>query len=397
MTQPHPPSLDAPTADWLVYADALQEARDPRGELIVLNQAVDGGVSVEARDAFVTKNAQALLGGAGARIDAYRLKWRFCFVETAEVVVRSGDDGKQLVEDLLASPASAHVREIALVGVMGGNAPIDLTGAMAVLAAKLPASCRSVAFIDDRAAKTTLLVSRDFDPDANRVTLGSLEPFWSLPGLERIHISVADGQEVELGAINAPNLRSFVFHCLRYAGTYGDASPITGAFAGADWPKLETFEVRLAETWVANIPADENAYVEKYSGDEDWEDRMDEAEEGENEGVNWNELDPVLATLAKSPLKRLALTSFDSSQSLLDTLASRGLPPTLEELDLSDSSVSEADWFVANKALFAPLKRLVLERTSLSDDDAKKLASLGPEIVHSSGGGARYRYLVGCE
>ncbi|MDF2695708.1 MAG: hypothetical protein K0S65_4091 [Labilithrix sp.] len=393
MTQPIPPSLDAPTADWLVYADALQEARDPRGELIVLNEAASGGASVTERDAFVNQNAEALLGGAGARIDAYRLKWRFCFVESAEVVVRTGDDAKQLVADLLASPAAAHVREIALVGVQ----PIDLTGAMELLAAKLPASCRSVAFIDERASKTTRLVSRDFDPDANLVTLGSLEPFWNLPQLERVHASVADGQAIELGTVNAPNLRSFVFHSLRYAGSYGDPSPVTAPLAGAVWPKLESFELRLPETWVANVPDDADAYVPVYSGNDEWEDRMDEAEDGENEGVNWQELDPLLRQLAKSPLKRLALTSFDSADSLLGMLAAAGLPATLEELDLSDSSVASADWFLANKALLAPLKRLVLERTSLSDDDAKKLAGLGPEIVHSSGGGARYRFVVGCE
>ncbi|MDF2696359.1 MAG: hypothetical protein K0S65_4742, partial [Labilithrix sp.] len=55
------------------------------------------------------------------------------------------------------------------------------------------------------------------------------------------------------------------------------------------------------------------------------------------------------------------------------------------------------DWFTKNTNLLAGLKRVVLERTSLSAEDAKKLAAIGPEIVHTSGSGARFRYLVGCE
>lgn len=390
------PSIHAPSSEWLVYADALQEARDPRGELIVLNHAADEGKSIAERDAFVTGNAEALLGEAGSRIDAYRLRWRFCFVDSAEVVVRPNDDGSKLVADLLASPAAAHLRELAVVGVMGEQ-PVELTPAMVAVAQKLPTSCTTLRFIDDRASKTTLLASRDFEPEQNGVLLDTLEPFWKIPTLERLHVSVTDAHQIELGKIEAPSLRSFVFHNLRFADTIGDARGMIGKLASAAWPNLEELEIRLPETWVANVPDDTGAYVECYAGNDDWEDRMDEAEEGENEGVDWSDLRPLLEALKKSRLKRLALTSFDSWQSLLDTIAAAGLPPALEELDLSDSSIGDVEWFLGNEPLLAPLKRLVLERTSITDEDAKRLASLGPAIVHSNGTGARYRYLVGCE
>ena len=73
MTSPTQPPLDAPDDQWLVYADALQEAGDPRGELIALNHDVEKGGATQQRDAFVKQHAEALLGAAGAHLQAYGL------------------------------------------------------------------------------------------------------------------------------------------------------------------------------------------------------------------------------------------------------------------------------------------------------------------------------------
>jgi len=93
----------------------------------------------------------------------------------------------------------------------------------------------------------------------------------------------------------------------------------------------------------------------------------------------------------------LSLTSFGSPDSLLETLQATGLPPTLVELDLSESAIDSPTWFLANKAMFHGIKRLVLRDVSMDADAAKALATLGPEIVHTAGGGAKYRYVVGSE
>jgi hypothetical protein len=51
----------------------------------------------------------------------------------------------------------------------------------------------------------------------------------------------------------------------------------------------------------------------------------------------------------------------------------------------------------AHPALFRALDRLVLERTAIGAAGLASLRKLGPQIVHSEGSGARYRYVVGQE
>ena len=400
-TQAKQPSFDAPASEWLVYADALQEAHDPRGELIVLNHAVEAGkTSAAERDAYVAKNVDALIG-KGVNAESYRFGWKHGLIETAEILVEDPAAADGAIDALFAAPSATHLRSVSLVGVSKNKATVDLTGATAKLAAVLPATCKTVGFIDERAAKATLLSSRDFDPDPNLVRFGDLNPFFTNANVESVTISAADSEQLNLGAISAPKLKSFTLNSLRYGvDPYNDTEvALSNSLASSSWPSLESFELRLTETWMANIVDDADAYVSHYAGEENFEDRMDEAEdEGDNEGVNWSQLRALLESLKKTQLKRLALTSVDSASSLLDLIAEVGLPPTLEVLDLSDGSVDNAAWFVNNKKLFAPLKRLVLERTSMTDDDAKDLTALGIEIRHShSSNGARYRYIVGSE
>jgi len=87
------------------------------------------------------------------------------------------------------------------------------------------------------------------------------------------------------------------------------------------------------------------------------------------------------------------------SRQLLEALRDHGLPQTLEELDLSESSLDSdsVEFFLEHKELFGKLKRLVFEDTLMGPDDVAKLADLGPQIAHSQGSGVRYRYLVGME
>lgn len=70
---------------------------------------------------------------------------------------------------------------------------------------------------------------------------------------------------------------------------------------------------------------------------------QDEADEGDSAGVDWRVLDGLLAKLARAPLVELALTGFESSRSLLEALDRVGFAPTLQTLDLSDSTLGDAD------------------------------------------------------
>jgi uncharacterized protein (TIGR02996 family) len=402
MTTPKQPPLDAPDDQWLVYADALQEAGDPRGELIALNQKVTGGADPKDRDAFVQQHAAELLGPAAEYFGAYQLDWRRCVLEMAAVRVGPQDDAAAMTRALLASPAAEGLWKLSLVGVpSGSHDAIDLSGAVAEVVKAMPESCRYVALVDDKANKSQSLISRDYDPGENLVQFGPLTELVALSGLERLHIVTADPHQLDFEGLDAPGLRSFTLHGLRFAESYDAPSQIATQLASIKWPKLEDFEARLAETWTCSVPDETGAYVAVYAEMDEDESYYDEYDDdGWNEGVNYTEeLAGLMESLKQTPLKRLALTSFDSSGQLLEALRSHGLPETLEELDLSESSLgAEAvQFFLDNKELFGKLKRLVLEDTLIGDDDAKKLADLGPEIEHSEGSGACYRFLVGME
>jgi hypothetical protein len=391
MATPKQPSLDAPSSEWLVYADALQQAGDPRGELIALTAAGKNP------DAYVRDHAEGLLGDAAKHLASYRLLWRLCFVDEAEVVAQATAGAADAVRALLESPVASQLSVLSIAGLPEGEERIDLSEAVAVVASHgLPASCKTLELIDERAEAVSTLVSRDFDPGPNLVQFGALAPIFALPALERLTISVADPMQLELGGVDAPNLRAFTLRDLRLADTYGAQPDVVGALAAARFPKLESFELRLVEQWVANVPDDSDAYVglgADVGGD-------DGPDDGDNEGTNWNDaIGELLRALKTLPLKRLALTSFESAQSLLEALQAAGLPPGLEELDLSDSSFSsdEAAWLVKNGSLVSGLKRLVLKGTVLEAGDVKALTALGPQVEYTPGGGAKYRFVVGME
>ncbi|MCW5805743.1 MAG: hypothetical protein KIT31_25455 [Deltaproteobacteria bacterium] len=392
------PNRDAPASEWNVYADALQEAGDPRGELIALNGAVAKGMSPADRDAYVDRHREALFGPAHAHAGAFRVNaWHHLFPDDVAIRISPSDAADDVVRAFLASPL-AEARTLAIAGVPAGGGRVDLTAAVAALAAQLPPSVRALRFVDERAAATTLLSSRDFDPDPNLVDFGDVSAFWGKAQLEDISFDVADSHQLALGEIEAPHLRHFALRNLRLATTYDNAE-IVDLLGRAKFRDLRSFELRLVEEWGANIVADEDAYVPKYTGHESFEERMDEAEEGEQyDNPNWGPLRPLLETLKACPLERLTLTSFETTDSLFEVLAAVGFAPGLQVLDLSDSGTSNPAWFREHKALFSGVKRLVLERTSLTDEHAAQLADLGPEIQHShSPGGATYRYVVGQE
>ena len=405
------PALDAPTDDWLVYADTLQQAGDPRGELIVLHHEVEKGGRPKKRDGFIAEHAAMLLGPAARHQEVYRLTWKWCLIEAAELRV-DGDsvgEAEAALTALFAAPAAESLHSLTLTGVVDrGEEPIDLSAAVAALATAWPASCKSLRLIDQRAEKCTRLVSRDWEPGENLVRFGELGAVLALPGLESLHITTADPHALRLGApddpddqIKAPDLRHFTLHGLRYAEAYGNEPlDLSTDLAQASWPHLESFDLRIPETWVASYVEDSDAYHTPYSDMDIAPDHHDELDDGDNEGVNWSrELGPLLASLSSLPLKRLALTSFDSADTLVQALVSHGLPATLEELDLSQSSLSsrEVATLLGHRQLLGNLKTLDIRQTRVSKKNAEKLAEIIPEVRHSSGGGAVHRYIVGME
>ncbi len=70
---------------------------------------------------------------------------------------------------------------------------------------------------------------------------------------------------------------------------------------------------------------------------------------------------------------------------MLELIATTGLPPSLRELDLSQSSLSTRDlaWFTSHAALLTNLRKLTVLETGVSDDDVKTLRTIVPEVEFS--------------
>jgi hypothetical protein len=383
------PAIDAPDEDWSVFADALQQAGDPRGELIALAD------NAEARDAHVAKHAAVLLGPAAEYASAYKMTWRRCYLDDVEVAIADAERGPALIGALFDSPAAKHLRGLSIAGSPASGNRIDLSTTIALVRDRLPASCRSLSLVDARARDVTFMVSRDYDPAEDLVTWGSLETLWpALAAIEHLHLCVADTAQLDFGGekIDLPALKSFVLHDLRWSEGVADT------LAGIHWPKLESFEIRLCENFTVNRPDDDSAYRKAYSSESD---EIDDAYDGETyDPTDWHaELEPLRATWKDLPLRRLALTSFDNGASIAELFEDTEFPPTLVEVDLSDAAFSKDHVARLVKAdVFGQLKKIVVENTSASAADAEKLGKGGATVVHSNSGSApTYRFVTGME
>lgn len=376
------PAFDAPASEWLVYGDALQESGDPRGELIGLVHGVrEGKTGAGVLGAYVRRHGKALFGFDPG--DTFDCDWHYGMIRGLTVRLRVGQPDP--LARLFAMDLASELRELTLIGIAGSR-QLDLAPAMAIAREHAPKTCTVFRFVDDRARKASMLSSRDFDPDANLVQFGSFAPF--LEVADELAVECADSHQLDFGEFDAKRLRAFSLKSLRLAG-YEDLETMGDRLADAQFANLTSFELRLVEQFMANIPIENNVYVEHYGDNR----RRDEAEEGDCEGVDWGELARLFATLATCPLERLALTSFVSGASLMEALRSVAWPTSLTTLDLSDSALADDDL-----AQLPEIEHLVILRTAVTDAAAERLRARGLSVEHSTSATApSYRYVVGAE
>ena len=367
------PPLDAPDEDWLVWADAMQQIGDPRGDLVAL-------AAVPAkRDAFVKKHATALLDDVVGRHvgkGTYRVThWRGYHPVGIEVRINDAAKGPRLVVDLLRSPWAANLRALAIAGVPRRDAQLELRPTLGWLReSALPASLRSLALVDDHARSLPHLVSGDFEPPANRVVFGPLAELWpAFAQLEELRMVVADPGQIQFQVIRLPSLRSFTLDAKCWAEGLGDM------LANSRWPQLTSLDLTLCDTFIVNEREDAGRVV------------------GQHRRTPWRtELAPLFESLRDGPLERLALRSFFDVEAVLDAVDIAELP-ALIELELSDSAVDrEHAGRLASTPLVTQLRRLVLERVRLPSP--RGLVGIVPEVVHSTAHTApAHRYFVTME
>ena len=392
------PTLDDPKDSWLVYADALQSAGDARGELIMLSAAVADGSGSSDRDAYLERHADELFGSLAPHRAKLDIDWQWCVPRVLSVEIEPQDDAKALVQAVLDSPLGTTMQTLRIVAQTPRLKRVELGPALGRVSEQLPPSCTGLELIDARAKQSRILVSSDYDPGRNLVEFGSLNMLWAIPHLQKLHLYVADTAQIKLGKIDAPQLRDFALLGLRWAEPYGGPTSMSEAFAAASWPKLERLALRIPETLTYSWPDQYGAYVPVDRYEEENEYYEDYGDDGWGEPIDWSaELGGLLDSLKKTEIEQLSLTSFASSAQLLEALETHGLPATLETLDLSESDLSDEDagWIAAHARLFAGLKTLDLRDTLIQNPDP--LEALAPEVLHSAGGGAIYRFAVGME
>jgi len=380
------PALDAPDEDWLVWADAMQQLGNPRGELIALAN------HPALRDAHVKKHSEALLGrviGRYVRKGHMRVTWRRARVDELELRIDEGMNGPQLIADVLGSPVATEMRGLAIAGVPKRDRELSLATTLGWLReSTLPRTWTSLALVDDRAREVAHMVSRETRPDPNLVDFGPLYELWrAFPWLEHLRLVVANPSAVQFGRMAFPELRSFTLHTLFWGEGLGQL------LAEAEWPRLSSLELRLVDPFTQNNPTDRGTYRSIYRN-EDERDALDLARP--HEWAMTDELAPLFESLGRLPLERLALTSFHDADRVLTLLEEHTLP-SLVELDLSDSSFGAAHAErLANNPLLLQLRRLVLERVALASP--KAFGGLDLEVVHShSPDTPTHRYIVGWE
>lgn len=347
------PPLDAPDEDWSVWADAMQQRGDPRGELLALGHPLP----------YVRAHADALFGRTLAkhvRDDHLRItKWRRYWPDEIELRIDAAAWGPQLVVDVASGERMQHVRGVTIAGVPSGDAPISLRQTLGWFReSRLAGRITSLALVDDSARSQTILHSPTLEPATNAVHFGPLAEIWlACPQLEHFEMVVADPAQIQFHVIRLPSLRTFRLSALAWV------EGLAEMLANARWPQLRSFETRVVDSFdratTALLTAPPN-------------------------------LAPLLAQLRHLPVERLALTSFLSFD---PTTLLEDLPPSLAELDLSDSSFDErhAPQFAAHPRI-RQLRRLVLRDVWLRSTEM----FAGMDVVHSHLASApKYRHVVG--
>lgn len=381
---PEPP-LDAPDEEWLVWSDAMQQAGDPRGHLI----ALAGHPELLAK--HVAKYSNQLFGPAIGR--QYRkgvvdVTWRRARPDVVELKLEEKVNGPQVLSELISSPIATSMRALSIAAVPPGQRQLDITSVIEWFrGVELPRTWTSLAFVDARARAVDHMLTRDFAPEPNLVIFGPLGTLWpTLQHLEELTLVVADPAQVEFGRIDLPELRAFTLHCLYWTDGTGQR------LAEARWPNLRSLDLRLVEDFTINDPSDQKAYRSVYNHGSGTDDPFHSS--ARDYVARVDDLEPLFTSLEEVPLERLAVTSFNDANLVLELLEHHPFL-ALTHLDLSDSALAVGDLErLANNPLLLQLRELVLER--ITAPTAKALRAF--PVRHSCNPRApSYRYVVGWE
>jgi len=238
-----------------------------------------------------------------------------------------------------------------------------------------------------------MLVSRDFEPADNLVTMGAFEPFWNRA--ESITIDVADAGVLAARRIQGTGA-AHVRAALPAAVRVGRSRSVVDRLGAARWAEARVVRAALrgdvcrehaggGPTVHPGVPRPRTTKATPTATTTD-----------ESEGVDWSALEPVLSTLAKCPLRRLALNvvrlgGLDCSKRSRRQASRRPCASSnLSDSELDDTHV--AGWS-RTPICSVRSKRLGLERTQVTAIvESRRSRSSARRSATSEGTGATYRY-----
>lgn len=225
---------------WLVYGDWLEEAGDPRGELVAVQarHARDPGNPdlLAAQRALFRRHGDALLDGLheyltprGRLGPLFRLSWEFGFIWTANVAAAGHtiDQFGAGLRSLLAHP-SARFLHVLAVGAPPDN---DWRRVVSILKETGERPLR-ILFLGDSSSTTP-------DPRPAFSPLGDLSDLW--PALPHLRCLELRGGAMTLGRLELPSLRELVIQ------TSALQRETVGSLCSRRWQHLEKLELWFGE------------------------------------------------------------------------------------------------------------------------------------------------------
>jgi hypothetical protein len=339
----------------MVYADWLQSEGDPRGELIVVQHALESKDEKKLRDraaAILDEHGPMLLGPLrehaktmdSKQADAFSL--RRGFLDSVRISYNSyaADDqpfdAPQFLADVLKHPSAALLREIVLAELNTGEWSNE-HGSSQVYQPLIDA----IANAKPQALRDLTVGEYEY-PDDTEISwtwIGSLAEIWgACPRLRTLRVQ---GGSIELGKIVAPELESAAFV------TGGLPQKAVRSIASASWPKLERLEVWLG--------------AEEYGAGGTLEDVL-----------------PILDGKGLPKLKHLALKNCEFGDEIAASIGKSKILAQLDTLDLSMSILTDqgAQAMSSTASAFAHLSLLDVSDGYLGNEGVRLVEGLAKKV-----------------
>jgi len=343
---------------YLVYADWLQTAGDPRGELIALQhqlsqdpgnkklqKAVDNLLEQHGVH-FVPKMLGEMLAKEKPKKKDwayYKLETGFCAVDwqygylRSVVLARADEDDpyslEELIAELFAHPSARFLQELR-IGALGIADEYHYGDVVDALVKAKPTSLRSLRLADFQMEDSELSWSY-------LTNVGKL--YKVLPRLE--HLAFRGGS-MTLGTIDLPHLKSFRVE------TGGLETANIKSIVSAKWPNLESLHL--------------------YFGDENY-----------GAGGDVKKIAPILAGQGLPQLRHLGLMNADFTDNICKALPGAKILAQLETLDLSMGTMSDegAQALADGAAKLKHLKKLDVSDNFLTQKGMDALKGICAEVV----------------